>query len=91
MTRRDGVFPFYVAREFTTIQRRDQLVERVPDATNRQRAQLRADVQISGQKSWKFRGIYHYLPRHAGILYHISDNFNRVSTGRGDLPHPAAK
>jgi hypothetical protein len=30
-TRRDSVFLFYVAREFTTIERRDQLVERVPD------------------------------------------------------------
>jgi hypothetical protein len=45
-TRRDSVFPFYVAREFTTIERRDQLVERVPDATNRQCAQLRASVLV---------------------------------------------
>ena len=59
MTRRDGVFPLYVAREFTTIERRDQLVERVLDATNRQCAQLRASVSVSGQPLWQFQVIYH--------------------------------
>jgi hypothetical protein len=58
-TRRDSVFLFYVAREFTTIERRDQLVERVPDATNCQCAQLRATVPISGQPLWRFQVIYH--------------------------------
>jgi hypothetical protein len=46
MTRRDDIFPFYVVREFTTIERRDQLVERVTDATNSQCAQLRATVSV---------------------------------------------
>ena len=39
-------FLAHTSREFTTIERHDQLVERVPDATNLQCAQLRATVPV---------------------------------------------